>query len=823
MRLILIATIGYVLGILWELYLKSSIALFLYGIAISFTFLIFVYYRKIKNNYNLKRRSIRYLSVFINKSNLIRIILCIMFFIFAILHIKILNKNYERKYHFLEYKEISFICTVVSEKKESTYQDTYIVKIEYVFNKNIKKKINLKALIKLKKQNISFNYGDKIICKGEFENASKRSNYKGFSYEESLKSKQIYGIIKASYQNIQIIKNENVNIVSRLANKSRKTIIDKVNNILPDDTKDLALGFLLGYTDEMEEDIKESFRVASLSHMLAISGAHVSYIIIGITYLLNKIKLNKRLVKIFTILGLIFFMFLTGFTPSVTRSCIMGIIVLFSEIIYRQKNFTCSISLALLIILIYNPFSIYNIGLQLSFGGTIGIVLFSKNVSKLIEKLFNNQVKYDNSIIIKQKTVKDYMYKLLKIIKEMLAVTISAQIIIIPITILNFNTISLTFFISNILAGFFMGIITIGGFVLVFISLISIKIASVLAQIYNIPLKSLIEIVKFCSKIPGAKLNVITISGGTIVAYYLIIVIGNYFYNVSQKENKNSIENLVIKIKNNITKNKKKVIQSIVGLCIIILCIQLCIKSFKGLEIYMVDVGQGDCTVIITPHNKKIIIDGGGSNNKESGYDVGECVVFPYLLDRKIFSLDYMIISHFDADHCKGLEYVIKNMKVKTVIIPKQFEENCNCKEFIKIAREKNTKVIQVTAGEKIRLDKDVYMYVLWPNEEGTIENITNNNSIVCKICYNNFSALFTGDIEEIAEKEIINKYKNTKLYGKNILKSDVLKVAHHGSKSSSIKELLELVKPKIALIGVGKDNKFGHPNADVLERLQRI
>ncbi len=820
MRLILIATIGYVLGILWELYLKTSIALFLYGITISFIFLIFAYCRKIKNSYNLKRRSIRYLSVFINKSNLIRIILCIMFFIFAILHIKILNKNYERKYHFLEYKEISFICTVVSEKKESTYQDTYIVKIEYVFNKNIKKKINLKALIKLKKQNISFNYGDKIICKGEFENASKRSNYKGFSYEENLKSKQIYGIIKASYQNIQIIENENVNIVSRLANKSRKTIIDKINNILPDDTKDLALGFLLGYTDEMDKNIKENFRIASLSHMLAISGAHVSYIIIGITFLLNKIRLNKRLSKIITIFCLIFFMFLTGFTPSVTRSCIMGIIVLFSEVIYMQKDFACSISLALLVILIYNPFSIYNIGLQLSFGGTIGIVLFSKNVIKLIDKIFSGSVQYNNGIIIKQKCLKNYIYKILKLIKEMFTITVSAQIIIIPITILNFNTISITFFISNILAGFFMGVITIGGYCLIFISLISMKIAIIIGQVYNVALNCLIQTVNFCSKIPGAKLNVITISGETIIIYYLIIILLNYFYTISQKKNRNSFEKLVIQIKKHIVKNKKIVLKCFFSLFIIIFVIRLEIRSFKGLEIYMVDVGQGDCTVIVTPGNKKIIVDGGGNNNIESDYDIGKQVVMPYLLNRKISSLDYVIISHFDSDHCKGLVYVMKNMRVKNVIIGQQFENSSNYEEFIKIAKERNIKVHIVEAGQRINIEKNLYIDVLWPDSNNKIsENILNNNSLVCKMIYKNFSILFTGDIEEIAEKSILEKYKDNL----SILSSTVLKVAHHGSKSSSIKEFLELVKPKIALIGVGKDNKFGHPNADVLERLQRI
>lgn len=821
MRLILIATIGYVLGILWELYLKSSIALILFVITASCTFLIVTYYRK--TNYNIKRKCIRYLRVFVNKRNLIRIIICTIFFIFAILYIKNLDKKYEWYSNFFIEKEESFVCTILSDKKESLYQDTYTAKIEYVFNKNIKKKTDFKALIKVKKQNDSINYGDKIICKGEFENPSKRSNYKGFSYEENLKSKQIYGIIKTSYEDIKIIKNNNINIVFRLANKSRKAIIDKVNNLLPNNTKDLVLGFLLGYTDNMEDNLKESFRLASLSHMLAISGAHVSYIIIGITFLLNKMKVKKIVAKIFTIFSLLFFMFLTGFTPSVTRSCTMGIIVLFSEIIFRQKDFACSISLALLIILIYNPFSIYNIGLQLSFGGTIGIVLFSKNINKLIEKIFHNQVKSYNSMIIKQNTTKDYIYKLVIVIEGMLSVTISAQIIIIPITILNFNTVSLTFFISNILAGFFMGIITIGGFTLVFISLISMKIAGVFAIIYNIPLNLLIKIAEFCSKIPGTKLNVITISGVSIIVYYLIILIGNYFYTVAKKDKRNSIENLVIKIKKYITRNKKKTIQIIVILCIIILSIKLCIRSFKGLEIYMVDVGQGDCSVITTPHNKKIIIDGGGSSNQESSYDVGESVVFPYLLDRKISSLDYVIISHFDADHCKGLEYVLKNMRVKTVIIPKQFEDNANYKEIIKISREKKIKVIEVMAGEKIKLDNNVYLYILWPTEKYITENIVNNNSIVCKIVYNNFSALFTGDIEEIAEKEIVNKYKDTKLAGKSILKSNLLKVAHHGSKSSSIEGFLKVVRPEIALIGVGNKNKFGHPNADVLKRLERI
>lgn len=227
----------------------------------------------------------------------------------------------------------------------------------------------------------------------------------------------------------------------------------------------------------------------------------------------------------------------------------------------------------------------------------------------------------------------------------------------------------------------------------------------------------------------------------------------------------------------------------------------------------MIDVGQGDCSLIITPMNKKILIDSGGSEN----YDVGKNILFPYLLDKGVTQIDYIIISHFDTDHCKGFEYVMNNLKVKNAIISKQAEDSENYKEFLKIAKKRKINLIVVDIGDKISIEKDICFYVLWPDSKNFIsENALNNNSIVCKLIYKNFSILFTGDIEKIAEEGILKKYDSNL----NILKSTILKVAHHGSKSSSIEELLSKVKPKIALIGVGENNKFGHPNDNVLERL---
>lgn len=217
------------------------------------------------------------------------------------------------------------------------------------------------------------------------------------------------------------------------------------------------------------------------------------------------------------------------------------------------------------------------------------------------------------------------------------------------------------------------------------------------------------------------------------------------------------------------------------------------------------DVGQGDSTLIVTPKNKKILIDGGeGKNN----------ILLPYLLDRRINKIDYVMISHFDSDHCNGLIEVIEKINVKNIIISRQSEESEEYKNILNIIKQKNIKVRIVKEKDKIFIEKDLYMEILNPAEKLEFQDL-NNNSIVAKLIYINFSMLFTGDIEKV-EENLADKYKNN-------LKSTVLKVSHHGSKTSSSEEFLKYVKPRIALIGVGKDNKFGHPNQTTIEKLENI
>jgi len=211
--------------------------------------------------------------------------------------------------------------------------------------------------------------------------------------------------------------------------------------------------------------------------------------------------------------------------------------------------------------------------------------------------------------------------------------------------------------------------------------------------------------------------------------------------------------------------------------------------------------------LITTTKGKTILIDGGEDND----------ILLPYLLDKKIRQIDYIIISHFDSDHYAGLTDLLGKIKIKNIIISKQSKKNGEFEEFINMAYKYKINIVTVKAGDRINVDKDTKIDILWPNEESLGTMDLNDNSIVAKISYRNIKMLSTGDISKIVENFIMD------IYREEVLKVDILKVAHHGSNTSSSLEFIKKVKPKIALIGVGKNNKFGHPTEDVLENLLEV
>lgn len=668
---------------------------------------------------------------------------------------------------------ISATAVVIKGPSEGEYNYKYTVKARTGKYKN------KKFIVYINKKNKKLlEYGDLIEIKGEYSAPEVARNYKGFDYSQYLKTLNIYGTIKVEESKI-INKNQLSPILININNIKEK-MIDNANRNMPKRTANLLLGILIGERDNIQEDIIESFRTANLSHILAVSGAHTSYIILGITYLISKSKTPKRIGYIITIINLLIFIIITGASYSVVRACIMAIVVIGAKICYRKENFFTSICISLIIILIQNPFAINDIGLKLSFMGTAGIVIFNKSITNFFIKLK-----------IKQK------------IAEALSVTFSAQLMIMPIIILNFNTISLTFFISNILASPLLGIIIIFGFISIFISSILNPISKILFLILHIFLELLILVSKVTEKIPGSSILVKTPNILFAIVYYILILFFNYFFVIKQNPTRRFHKKIIkiITIKN--IKNAFKVIA--VVFLIILLLTRIVRIINPTLKIYFIDVGQGDSTLIVTPKNKKILIDGGeGKTN----------VLFQYLLDRRINKIDYIIISHFDSDHCNGLIEIIEKMRVENIVMSKQSKEREEYKKILEIIKQKNIKVNSVKAEDKIIIEKNLYTKILNPAEKFEFQDL-NNNAIVAKLVYKDFSMLFTGDIEK-AEENLAKKYKNE-------LKSTILKVAHHGSKTSTSEEFLKYVEPQIALIGVGENNKFGHPNQITIEKLKNI
>ncbi len=769
-RPILIASIGYIIGIILGLYLKK-----LSIVPIFICILINIVLPKLLNK-NAKR----YLKTVLTKKAII------IFYIFVVvgnLYIIKLNNSYDNVYSINEEIEVTGIVEAIEQKE---YSNKYTIKIKTINNK---KYINTKLMLYAKRTE-QLNFGNYISLSAEYSRPEDSRNYKGFSYNNYLKQNGIYGTIKPVGK-IKILEKEKVNCISKFVNNMRNRIITESNNNLSKDVSSVFLGILLGKKSQITDEINTYFREGNMAHILAVSGAHVSYIILTISIMFKQTGKNFSLA--ITTIILMFFIILTGFSPSVVRACIMAILTIISKLIHRKPDIYNNLSLSSLIILLYNPYIILNIGFQLTYLGTLGIILLSNKILIFLnEKLLNKEHEYSKLEV--RNVIK---IKLKNAVINLMVISISVQILIAPIIMFNFNILSYNFLLSGIVTTpVFAGIMIVGIFFLILgpFNKICFPILEILVSI-------LIALAKFISNLPLSKFIVPTPNEFYILSYYIVFV--------SFLLLKNKISLRIIKNKHIINKILKTIIVILLIISIVIQAI--IIFTNKDLTIHFIDVGQGDSTLIITPQNKVILIDGGGS--LDENYDVGKNTLVPYLLDSGISVIDYLMVSHFDNDHVGGLKYVLKTLKVKNIIIAKQANICEEYEEFMQLAKEKNINVLIVTAGNVINIERNIKIYILYPTAKLEFADL-NNNSIVAKLMYNNFSMLFTGDIEKEAESRIIEKYNQ------NVLKSTVLKIAHHGSKTSSTKEFLQLVNPQIALIGVGENNTFGHPNNEVLERI---
>lgn len=632
-RPIVVITIGYIIGIIMGLYCKISIVL-LYLI-------IFLVYsitkkpRKAKFKLISFKRYFRYVKIIVTKK----------VFIFIVLSSIVSNSitlikyaEYEKIVNNLSDKKIEVDATVCSNVKNKKYKDVYKIKVVRGVLKNKTIYLNIKKGMKIYLQ-----YGNKIKVKGTFTKPKTRTNFKGFDYKEYLKTLKINGTVEA--ENIKNMADDKSYSILKIFNDMFLSIKSLFQQNFEKDVSNIALGILFGVTDEIEQDVKEDFSDSNISHILAVSGMHVAYVVLFCKIFFEK-GLGKRTSNFLSIIVLLLYMMITAFSPSVVRATIMISLMMFSKIIYKKSDVWTNISLSMLILLIYNPFILKNISLMLSYVGTIGIIIYSKNFTK------------ENKL------------------PETVGVTIAVAIFLAPVMSIYFNQIPILSICISMIVGIIVAPIMFLGFCFIFLggiieifqhfsfsslglmefvkNEIFINLFEFLKYILQLLIKFLLKMANIGGNMTLNKVYVVTPNVVKIFLYYLaiftILFVTTIYLN-NKKQNKvfnKRIRNLISLLKFRFNQNKSKVISVFLIISIIFSVIKIIPKD---LRIYFIDVGQGDACLIVTPNNKSILIDGGGSESES--FDVGKSVLVPYLLDRGIKRLDYIMASHFDTDHIR--------------------------------------------------------------------------------------------------------------------------------------------------------------------------
>ena len=522
-------------------------------------------------------------------------------------------------------------------------------------------------------------------------------------------------------------------------------------------------GLFIGDKSLMDSSLKEMFSKSGLSHIVAVSGSHVNAFLSVIMVMFFFLAPKGRVSRAIYIAFVFVFVIMTGAEPSAVRSGIMCILMQLSYILKREVDNLTNLSFACAIMLLINPLSAFDTGFLLSASATLGIIIFA---IPLKEKL---------------KFIKS------PILGELIAVTLSAQFFTMPIIINNFNYINFLSIIANVLVVPLLPMFIFGAILLFAVSFIE-PVAKVIALFLEGIIYFILYVAKFTSQTKIFSAQVGDMDLVFIVSYILFIVLlGLYLYNQR--------------------KEIKKFAFIMFSVSVIINGGFYILDSNK-LRIDFINVGQGDACLVRTPKNYSFLIDGGGLNN----YDVSSYILEPFLDSKGVFMLDGAVLSHYHDDHAQGILGLVKAGRVKNLILPDCDNESEMKAELIKYAKIAGTKVHFISMGESIRTDGGVKFSVLSGIKNSSLDTYSQNElTAVLRLVYNGFSVLFTGDMTAQIEKELMDR---------NVfIDSDVLKVAHHGSKYSTSKEFLMRVTPAISVISVG-DNPYGHPSEEVLERL---
>jgi len=533
----------------------------------------------------------------------------------------------------------------------------------------------------------------------------------------------------------------------------------------------LLKGLLIGERDEISKEVSEAFARTGLVHILAVSGSNVGFIALIIVTALHLLRLSRRWQPPFLLAGIFFYMLLTGAQPPVVRATIMATVIILGEWFERDADIYNSLGVAALVILLWQPLQLFQLGFQLSFAAMLGIAYLYEPLVSLFKKWLRLE------------------WRPVQLIIMLLAVSFAAQFATLPFSVQAFGRLPLAAIMGNLIVvpiSFIIILASTLACIFFFIKPISWFFGYIADQTTG----GLIEFTRRLAQIPLAYVDGVYVSP-LLLLFYVIVII------------------TLVEWQRAPVVRRFSLIAGVIVLNIFVW--QKAWAAGPNLRATFFDVGQGDAALLEFPAGRLLVDAGPVLEN----YDAGERVLIPFLRTHGIRQLDAVVITHPHADHLGGLPALLQEIEIKKVFVcgvetNSLLEQRCE-----RLADSLRVPLLTLRAGEYLTDFAPAQVWALHPRrDEAGFENI-NDASIVIKVVFGQQAFLFPGDAEFEGENHL--------LQSASVLDSDVFKVGHHGSSTSSVTSLLQAVSPRWAVASVGRWNNFGHPDPAVLARYDSL
>ena len=644
----------------------------------------------------------------------------------------------------------------------------------------------------------TYHYGDVLKITGKLQTPPQLED---FDYKTYLERQGIYSVIY--YPGVEVLDRGQGLKPLQWIYASRERLSASLARALPEPQGSLAQAILLGLRGNIPDSLYQAFSRTGTAHLLAISGLHISIILAMLLSFGILVFGRRRSIYIWLTLALIWlYAMLAGMHPPIIRAAIMGSLFLIAEYLGRQRSAIIALAFAAAVMVGIQPHVLWSVSFQLSFLAMAGLVFlypyFQAWGRKGVASLFGAREKIAAAG---------------GMVTDGFAVTLAAIVAVGPLVAYNFGVVSLVALPATFFSLPALPFIIVTAALVAFVGLLASLAAQILGWLAWLFLSYLAFVVQGFDALPHSSLEVTTVSTWHIWGYYAILagVIAFLNHRKQLADFSSRLTSRIKKIAEGIPKPRlgfstKWLVLPLLIIAILVWSVALTTPDDK-LHVSFLDVGQGDAILIQTPDGQNILIDG-GPDSQQINLELSKKLPF---WDRTI---DLVVCTQPQADHITGLVEVLHRYKVKQVLDPGVSCNSSIYREWLRLVEEKGIEYNIGRAGQEIDLGSGIKMEVLNPPEglfEGTSHDVDNNGAVL-KLTWNKVSFLFTADIREEAEFELIGQRAN--------LKSTVLKVAHHGSETSTTSQFLAAVDPEVAVISAGADNTFGHPSPEVVERL---